>query len=104
MTNWLRRKLHDFIFPPDILETSTKRSRRGNSISVASHHDQTLSGNTNPLRFIVYEASGGKIVEVTHYDNKKDEHYSSLHIINSEEDFGDNVGKIIFMESLKRGR
>lgn len=104
MTNWLRRKLHDFMFPPDILASDSKRPRRGNAIGISSHHDQSLSGHTNPLKFIVYEASGGKIVEVTQYDNRKDEHYSSLHIINSEEDFGDSVGKIIFLESLKRGR
>jgi hypothetical protein len=98
MTNWLRRKLHNFIFPSDIAETS-KPSRL-----VSTRHDQGLGSNNNPLRFTVYEAAGGKIVEVTQYDNRKDEHYSSLHIINSEEDFGDSVGKIIFMESLKRGR
>jgi hypothetical protein len=55
------------------------------------------------LRFTVYNASGGKIVEINHYDSRADRHYTSLHIITSEEDFGAELGKIAFVEALKKG-
>ncbi len=57
----------------------------------------------NPIRFSVYSASGGKIVEAKLYDEKNDRWISSLHVIDSSENFGEAVGKIVFMEMLKKG-
>ena len=55
------------------------------------------------MRFTVYNASGGKIVEINHYDSRTDRHHTSLHIITSDEDFGAELGKIAFVEALKKG-
>jgi len=73
------------------------------TISGARHHGQSLSSDAEPMRFTIYNASGGKIVEISHYDHKTDRHSTSLHIITSDEDFGEELGKIAFVELLKKG-
>jgi len=100
MKNWLRHKLHNFIFPQDCVESKVSNSL---STSIGGRHHKTLSSETEPLRFPVYNASGGKIVEISHYDQKRDRHDTNLHIIGSDEDFGESIGKIAFIELLKKG-
>ncbi len=100
MKNWLRNKLHDFIFAPD---RDLVASKQHTLVSSRGHHSQSLSSDNEPLRFTVYNASGGKIVEISHYDSKRDRHETSLHIITSDEDFGESIGKIAFIEILKKG-
>lgn len=103
MKNWLRHKLHDFIFSkPDEALVSYDNRKMSNTIS-SRHHGHTLGSENEPLRFTVYNASGGKIVEINHYDSRTDRHHTSLHIITSDEDFGAELGKIAFVEALKKG-
>ena len=105
MRNWLRRKLHNFLYPE---ENSTLSSYSDRKMAVAirgggNHHSHTLGSENEPLRFTVYNASGGKIVEISHYDQRTDRHSTSLHIITSDEDFGAELGKIAFLEAIKKG-
>jgi hypothetical protein len=103
MKNWLRNKLHNFIFSKEA-ELKPYADRGMNAtISSSRHHGQSLSSDADPLRFTVYNASGGKIVEISHYDSKRDRHETSLHIITSDEDFGESIGRIAFLEVLKKG-
>jgi hypothetical protein len=102
MKQWLRNKLHDFIFAKDS-DQPTAYNKIGAIVSSRGHHGQTLSSDADPLRFTVYNASGGKIVEISHYDSRTDRHTTSLHIIGSDEDFGAELGKIAFLEALKKG-
>jgi hypothetical protein len=53
------------------------------------------------MRFQLYRASGGYVVETRHYDQKADRNYHKLYIIKEEEDIGNAIGKIITMESLR---
>jgi hypothetical protein len=104
MKNWLRHKLHNFIFSHGEEAVQSYDNRKmSNTISGARHHGHTLGSENEPLRFTVYNASGGKIVEINHYDSRTDRHHTSLHIINSDEDFGESLGKIAFLEVLKKG-
>ena len=102
MINWLRAKLHTFLWPEDQHVPYADR-KMSTLVSSRGHHSQTLSSENEPLRFTIYNASGGKIVEISHYDQKRDRHETSLHIINSDEDFGESLGKIAFIELLKKG-
>ena len=102
MKKWLRNKLHNFIFSSDEL-VAEKRPYATTIASGRNHHSQTLGSEGDPLRFTVYNASGGKIVEISHYDSRADRHHTSLHIITSDEDFGESLGKIAFLEVLKKG-
>ena len=53
------------------------------------------------FRLNVYSASGGTIVETTKYDSKKDEHRHSLHVVTDDKELGEELAKIITMESLR---
>lgn len=53
------------------------------------------------FRLNVYGASGGTIVETTKYDRKNDEHRHSLHVVTDDKDLGEELAKIITMESLR---
>ena len=104
MKNWLRHKLHNFIFLSNEQSTTyDHRKMSTGSLGRGNNHIHTLSNETEPLRFTIYNASGGKIVEITHYDQKTDRHHTSLHIIASDENFGEELGKIAFVELLKKG-
>lgn len=101
MKQWIRNKLHNFIFAPD---RELVVSKHHNTIgTIRGHHSQSLSSDSEPLRFTIYNASGGKIVEINHYDSRTDRHTTSLHIIASDEDFGAALAKIAFVELLKKG-
>ena len=60
-----------------------------------------LDNDRNAVNFTIHHASGGYVVETNYYDNRKDEHNRSLHIITSQEDFSEELGKAVFMEMLK---
>lgn len=53
------------------------------------------------FRLNVYSASGGTIVETTKYDSKKDEHRHNLHVVTDDKELGEELAKIITMESLR---
>lgn len=104
MKSWLRNKLHNFIFSGDDKpDPYDNRNMSTSSLGRGNNKMHTLSSETEPLRFTVYNASGGKIVEINHYDQKRDRHDTSLHIIASDEDFGESLGKIAFLELLRKG-
>lgn len=102
MKHWLRHKLHNFIFSSDN-EPTPFDNRKMTTLSSGRQHGNALGSENEPLRFTVYNASGGKIVEISHYDQKTDRHHTSLHIITSDENFGEELGKIAFIELLKKG-
>jgi hypothetical protein len=53
------------------------------------------------FRLNIYGASGGTIIETTKYDRKQDENRHSLHVITEDKDLGEELAKIITMESLR---
>ena len=53
------------------------------------------------FRLNVYSASGGTIVETTKYDRQKDDHNHSLHVVTDDKELGEELAKIITMESLR---
>ena len=53
------------------------------------------------MRFQLYRASGGYVVEFRSYDSKADRHNYHLYIIHKDKDIGHEPGKIITMESLR---
>ena len=70
----------------------------GNAISVDSNGPNIQSQG---FRLNVYSAGGGTIIETTKYDHQKDDHRHSLHIVTDDKDLGEELAKIITMESLR---
>lgn len=63
----------------------------------------SLSGNgNNGMNFVVYGATGGKIVEFSSYDQHTDRQTRNLYIVTDKEDLGEELNLIITKESLTR--
>ena len=70
------------------------------SLTIASDSDgPNLS--SQGFRLNVYGASGGTIIETTKYDRKNDENRHSLHVVTDDKELGEELAKIITMESLR---
>ena len=53
------------------------------------------------IKFQVYKAQGGTVIETGFYDRIKDRHLHSLHVVTDDQDLGNAIGKIITMETMK---
>ena len=90
----LRQRLRDWLIQDDMpCETIVSSSR---AIQM-----NTLDSDRG-IRFNVYKASGGTVIETSFYDRHKDRHNNSLHVITDSQDLGKEIGKIITMETLKQ--
>jgi hypothetical protein len=65
-------------------------------------HSPARIDSDKGIRFQVYKANGGFVVETAIYDRQRDRHHNSLHIITDDQDLGAQIGKIITMEALKQ--
>jgi len=87
MMRWIKRKLRNWINDDqDILAVSETASQ---------------SLDSRGFRMQVWKASGGIVIETSAYDERKDRHLQSLHVITEDKDLGTEISKIITYESLK---
>jgi hypothetical protein len=96
---WIKRKLRNWINsddgPEEAYVTSAKRSRN----TLVAKDSTELDGE--PLRFNVFRANGGTVVQTHMYDRQKDRSFQQLHIVGHDQDLGESLSKIITMESLR---
>lgn len=90
MTNWLRKKLRNFL-NDDII----KQSR----VEMISTSEEISEDNT--LRFQVTPARGGIIVSVKNYNRRKDTSENTVHVIHDDEDVAQRVAEIVSMSLLR---
>jgi len=95
--SWLKDKLRNWLMSDNSVKQA--RLRGANAISIEEDHEHMSSDPT--MRFKVYNARGGKIVEFTRFDRQKDRNFHDLYIISNDEDFGAKIGKIAMLESMK---
>jgi len=98
MINWLRKKLHNFIFPQDTTDCipETRSNRKYNLTNKGSGLD------SRGMSFAIHMASGGYVLEYSSYDEKTDRHNHNLHIIPSDQDMGQGIAHIITLEMLRK--
>ena len=53
------------------------------------------------IRFEVYRANGGTVVETRRNDRRTGDSVYELHVISADQDLGAEIGKIITLEALK---
>ena len=80
------------------LMDDTDELEYGNAISVDSDGPNIQSQG---FRLNIYGAAGGTIIETTKYDRQKDDHRHSLHVVTDDKELGEELAKIITMESLR---
>ena len=95
--SWFKNKLRNWLLADDSVKAS--RLRGANAITIDEDHEHMSSDPT--MRFKVYNARGGKIVEFSRYDRQKDCSEHDLYIIGKDEDFGERIAKIAMLESMK---
>ena len=96
MINWLRNKLHNFIFSSENEVPESPRTSRKNFISRGSDL------NSRGMSFTIHQANGGYVLEYTSYDEKTDRNSHNLHIITSDQDMGQGIAHIITLEMLRK--
>ena len=69
-------------------------------IQISERPDEVRISATG-IRFEVYRANGGTVIETRRNDRRTGDSLFELHVISSDQDIGEEIGKIITMESLK---
>jgi hypothetical protein len=77
------------------------RNLRDNSIGLVDDIINSID-LPDPITFRVQMVSGGTVVETRWYDHKKDNNITKLHIVTSEENLAESIGKIVTMELLQK--
>lgn len=85
----LRQRLRNWILKDDDHELGYEAIR------------ETPSIDSEGMRFTVFKASGGFVIETRTYDRRKDENINSMYVVTENQDLGQELGKIITMESLR---
>jgi hypothetical protein len=79
-------------------ENTSEDRIRGNS-------DQPMAASqsidSNGIRFTIYKADGGHVVETNTYDKHHDRQ-TSLYIISHDQNLGDRIANILTFEAVKR--
>jgi hypothetical protein len=63
--------------------------------------ERSRSEGEGRITFELSSAVGGRILNVRHYDERKDRHDTQTYVIPSGEDVGERVAKIINLEMFK---
>jgi hypothetical protein len=82
-------------------EMNAVSMKMATSGSIGIGRGPTLDSNKG-IRFQVYKATGGMVVETSMYDQHRDRHTNGLYIITDDQDLGKEIAKIITMETLKQ--
>lgn len=85
----------------DILEESPKRGRGRLSAVASSRRVEHNYDDESVITFKVYGANGGKIVETSRYDDKKDNEQIRRYVISDESDLTESLSKIVTMEYMR---
>ena len=86
---WLKRRLRNWINDDGLI------LMRDLAIPSVDEPD------TECIRFKVFRANGGTVIQTDQYDRKNDRQYNNLHVVVDGQDLGKELGKIITFESLK---
>jgi len=95
MMEWLRLKILRWLDTDPVIEAKLARQ------TISGRDIEDTVGDEPVMRFKVYSAIGGRIVEFSRHDRRNDRHEHTLYIINNDEDFGQRIAKIATLENLK---
>lgn len=73
--------------------------RHQEDIKISDREEVRLSGSG--IRFEVYRANGGTVIETRRNDRRTGDSVYELHVIGENQDVGQAIGQIITLEALK---
>ena len=82
------------------LVTWSMNDRHQEDIQISDRVEEARISATG-IKFEVYRANGGTVIETRRYNRKNDDTIYELHVIAGDQDIGEEIGKIITMEALK---
>lgn len=91
---WLYRAVNE------VHESENTNQHLFNEVELS--RDQSIDQPDKRITFHVYSTSGGRVVETSRYDTKRDESYRNLYIIHHDDDFGKEIDKIITCEYMRK--
>ena len=94
--NRARERDQDFEIMPN---PTPKRGRGG--LTAAGRRVEHNYDDESVITFKVYGANGGKIVETSRYDEKRDNEFIRRYVIGDDADLADSLSKIVSMEYLR---
>jgi hypothetical protein len=83
------------------LYNKKSQSTIGTAVRESEGINISLFEDNQPLRITIFRADGGLVVQTNHYDQKNDRNIANLHIINSSDNLGNCLSKIITVEMLR---
>ena len=89
---WLKRRLWNWLSTDDVETLSSNKL-----VSTRDRHE--LEGE--PIRFNIFRANGGTVIQTYIYDRQRDRSNTQLHIVGHDQDLGECLSKIITLESLR---
>ena len=96
------RQINSMMEP--IEEAKPNRSRRlkgSNPVSTSTRRVEHNYDDESVITFKVYGANGGKIVETSRYDDKKDNEMIRRYVIDENADLTESLSKIVTMEYMR---
>lgn len=96
---WLKRKLRDWVRDANNDDDNPCKAMLSSGANVVARDDVETFGE--PMRFTLTKANGGFIVSTRRYDNRADRSTGDNYIITDEHDLGEEISKIVTMESLR---
>ena len=97
--NWLKLRLRNWVNSVSDTEAEYANAKRKPNTIGGARDSKELDGE--PLRFNIFRANGGTVVQTYVYDRQKDRNMQQLHIVGHDQDLGKSLSKIITMESLR---
>lgn len=99
---WLYRKIRDMWENKHEYEEERTGKMGTLGIGQAAMIERSRAEGEGRITFELSSAVGGKILNVRHYDDRKDRHESQTYVIPNGEDIGERVAKIVNLEMFKR--
>ena len=81
------------------LVTWSLSERHQEDLQISDREEIRISASG--IRFEVYRANGGTVIETRRNDRRTGDSVYELHVVASDQDIGEEIGKIITMEALK---
>lgn len=101
LENWVYRCVNRARNRDEICDMPKLTNGRDNSTLRGNMRVSSTYDDENVIRFTLYGATGGKIVEAMSYDKKNDRERVHRYVVSEEGDLSDTLAKIVTMESLR---
>lgn len=94
---WFLKKMQFCLSNEHNIHTLGSRSPHIEPISLV----EDINLRSRGIRFTLYKANGGMVIETEYYDDKKDQRINSLHVCTDAEKLGETLSQILTIETLK---